>query len=462
MGPAEIVQLALRKEGFINLIDLTLRLTADSLQLVLFNMIESFGIIILLLSALPLWLLLRPRFTETAPRGCRRLGLTDSQSNLHDEFDPKYSQGISRTHRDGGQPSWRVKALFTYPLKSCKGIELAQSDVVPTGLRFDRQFVFAQDGPDGWNCRTLRNAGFQKMALIHPEIWIPCPESPDYNETLPEVKSQGVMLISYPRTTPPGLTGIFVRIAMSTGILSERHSFSVPLNPPEDSNYPLIPVKIWKDKPFAHDYGIHLPSSLHKYLGFDQVSTSTSGKSASPLTLFRASTSHPREIYRNAPRKSEIGFQPTTSFADAYPIHLLNISSHMDIASKCAYAIPNLSIRRFRANIIIQGPDPFAEDHWKRLDIAGVEIHAACRTVRCRLPNVDPLTGFRHPVEPDRTLKAYRKIDEGDLTNACLGMQLVPALPEFVVRVGDEVGVLETGGHRYIKMLAPGEKVEGV
>jgi hypothetical protein len=41
-------------------------------------------------------------------------------------------------------------------------------------------------------------------------------------------------------------------------------------------------------------------------------------------------------------------------------------------------------------------------------------------------------------------------------------MQLVPALPEFVIRVGDEVGVLETGVHRYIKMLAPGEKVEGV
>ncbi|KAJ5743584.1 hypothetical protein N7533_008454 [Penicillium manginii] len=402
---------------------------------------------ILLLCSLPLWLLLRPR--PSPPRGCRRLGLADGESNLHDEFDLKYSQGIPRTQREGGQPSWRVKALFTYPLKSCGGIELSQSDIVPTGLKFDRQFVFAENGPEGWNTRTLRNAGFQRMALIHPEIWIPCPSAPDYHPSLPEVKSQGVMLISYPRITPPGPAGLFKRIAMSTGMISP------PTYIPESmSNYPLTPVKIWKDKPLAHNYGIHLPAKLHKYLGFDAKT--------SPLTLLRANETHTRQIYRNAPRAEEIGFQPTTAFADAYPIHLLNMSSHHDLAARCAYAIPRLSISRFRANIIIQGPEAFAEDHWKRLDIAGVEIHAACRTVRCRLPNVDPVTGFRHPVEPDRALKSYRKIDEGDRTNACLGMQLVPALPEFVIRVGDEVGVLETGSHRYIKMLAPGEVVEGV
>lgn len=412
--------------------------------------------LLLLLCSLPLWLLLRPR--PSPPRGCRRLGLAEGESNLHDEFDPKYSQGVPRTQREGGQPSWRVKALFTYPLKSCGGIELSQSDVVPTGLKFDRQFVLAENGPEGWNTRTLRNAGFQRMALIHPEIWIPCPSAPDYDPSLPEVKSQGVMLISYPRIALAGPAGLFMRIAMSTGVLSTRHTFRVPLHPPEDSssgmNYPLTPVKIWKDKPLAHDYGIHLPATLHKYLGFEPAT--------SPLTLFRSSTTHTRQIYRNAPRAEEIGFQPTTAFADAYPIHLLNMSSHHDVARRCAYAIPNLSISRFRANIIIQGPEAFAEDHWKRLDIAGVEIHAACRTVRCRLPNVDPDTGLRHSVEPDKTLKGYRRIDDGDRTNACLGMQLVPALPEFVIRVGDEVGVLETGAHRYIKMLAPGEKVEGV
>ncbi|KAJ5577503.1 MOSC N-terminal beta barrel [Penicillium hispanicum] len=421
--------------------------------------LKDSGILGLLLTILifcfPLVILRQSLFhSHPRPKGCRRLGLPSGQSNLHDEFDSKYSEGVPSTQKDGDQPSWRVKALFTYPLKSCGGIELQKSDVVPTGLKYDRSFVFAQNGPEGWNCRTLRNAGFQRLAMIHPEIWVPDPSAPDFDPSLPEIQSQGVMVISYPRLPPATQLGRLFKIGMALGILKSRSSFRVPLYPPKDNIYPLVPVKIWKDKPLAHDYGSLLPASLHAYLGFSPT--------ASPLTLFRASLQHNREIFRNAPRKEKLGFQPNTAFADAYPIHLLNLASHRDVAARCAYAIPKLSIRRFRANIIIQGPSAFAEDHWRRLEIGSVEIHAACRTVRCKLPNVDPATGERHQVEPDRTLKAYRRIDDGDRTNACLGMQLVPAQPEFQMRVGDEVCVLETGEHRYIKMLAPGEKAEGV
>ncbi|KAJ5693432.1 hypothetical protein N7462_002855 [Penicillium macrosclerotiorum] len=418
------------------------------------GIVLSPSILVLLVCCLPILVLFRPSRSHR-PKGCRRLGLSHGQSNLNDEFDPRYSDAVPVTQRDAnGLPSWRVKALFTFPLKSCGGIELETSEVVPTGLKFDRQFVFAEQTTDGWNCRTLRNAGFQRLALIHPEIWVPDPTTPDYAPTLPEVQSQGVMLISYPRLAPLGLLGSWIKMAMTIGLLESRRTFCVPLLPPKGSNFPVQPVRIWKDKPLAFDYGSLLPDSLHAYLGFEP--------STSPLTLFRANPAHHREIFRNAPCKEQIGFQPNTAFADAYPIHLLNLASHRDVAIRCAYAIPRLSIRRFRANIIIQGPEAFAEDHWKRLEIAGVEIHAACRTVRCRLPNVDPDSGDRHKAEPDRTLKAYRRIDDGDRTNACLGMQLVPAIEQFVLRVGDEVRVLETGEHRYIKMLAPGEKVEGV
>lgn len=389
------------------------------------------------------------------PKGCRRLGLSPGQSNLADEYDKKYNEGVPSDHKDdNGLPAWRVKALFTYPIKSCGGIELQKSEVVGTGLKFDRQFAFAEETSDGWNCRTLRNAGFQRMALIHTEIWVPDPSSPEYDDRRPEMQSDGVMVISYPRVAPSGPLGLIVTIGMAIRLLSSRLSFQVPLVPSKDSKYPVVPVKIWKDKPLAYDYRSLLPPSLHAYLGLDP--------SKSPLSLFRAHPSHNREIFRNAPRKEQIGFQPNTAFADAYPIHLLNITSHRDVATRCADVIPRLSIRRFRANIIVQGPEAFAEDHWKRMMVGETEIYAACRTVRCRLPNVDPDTGERDKAEPDRTLKAYRRVDEGDPTNACLGLQLVPAVEDFCVAVGDELRVLETGEHRYIKMLAPGEKVEGV
>ncbi|KAJ5888969.1 hypothetical protein N7495_009010 [Penicillium taxi] len=402
-----------------------------------------------LICIVPLLLLYRP---QSPPRGCRRLGLK-GQSNLHDEFDRKYRQGVQSTASINGEPAWRVKALFTYPLKSCGGIELQESDVVATGLKWDRQFVFAQHSADGWTCRTLRNAGFQRLAHIHPEVWIPDPSASDYHPSLPEVKSHGVMIISFPCPPLPGRIGSLIsRVAMDVGLLKSTHSFRIPLYP-EDESYPLTPVKIWKDKPLAYDYGRLLPPSLHTYLGFDPKT--------SPLSLLRACPQHSREIFRNAPCKEKIGFQPKTAFADAYPIHMLNLASHHDVASRCT-SIPNLSIRRFRANIVIQGPGAFEEDFWTKLLIGNVEVYAACRTVRCKLPNVDPDTGERHLVEPDRTLKAYRRIDDGDRTNACLGMQLVPTIEEFCVRVGDGIEVLEVGEHRYIKMLTPGEKVEGV
>lgn len=392
---------------------------------------------------------------DQQPKGCRRLGLSPGQSNLADEYDSKYNEGVpSDQKEENGSPSWRVKALFTYPLKSCGGIELQTSDVVGTGLNLDRQFAFAEETDDGWNCRTLRNAGFQRMALIHTEIWVPDPSSPEYDDRRPEMQSDGVMIVTYPRVAPSGPLGMIVKIAMAVRLLKSRCSFQVPLVPSKNSKYPVVPVRIWKDKPLAYNYGSLLPSSLHTYLGFDH--------SKSPLSLFRAHPSHNREIFRNAPRKEQIGFQPNTAFADAYPIHLLNITSHRDVAARCAEEIPRLSIRRFRANIIVQGPEAFAEDQWKRMMIGETEIYAACRTVRCRLPNVDPDTGDRHKAEPDRTLKSYRRVDPGDLTNACLGLQLVPAVEECSLAVGDEVRVLETGQHQYIKMLAPGEKVEGV
>lgn len=71
---------------------------------------------------------------------------------------------------------------------------------------------------------------------------------------------------------------------------------------------------------------------------------------------------------------------------------------------------------------------------------------------RCKLPNVNPETGIRHPVEPDRTLRANREIDEGALKKGCLGMQVTPFFdkpesPESYLAVGMSIEVLARGEH---------------
>lgn len=75
------------------------------------------------------------------------------------------------------------------------------------------------------------------------------------------------------------------------------------------------------------------------------------------------------------------------------------------------------------------------------------------------MPNVDQDSGFRHPVEPDKSLRKYREVDEGAPRMGCLGMQMTPLFegaedPEAMeswVEVGMDVEVLGRGDHVYIK-----------
>lgn len=85
------------------------------------------------------------------------------------------------------------------------------------------------------------------------------------------------------------------------------------------------------------------------------------------------------------------------------------------------------------------------------------------------MPNVDQDTGIRHPIEPDRSLRKYRNVDEGAKKKGCLGMQLTPLFdmtentelargaanrgeegPETWIEVGMSVDVLARGEHFYI------------
>ena len=102
--------------------------------------------------------------------------------------------------------------------------------------------------------------------------------------------------------------------------------------------------------------------------------------------------------------------------------------------------------------VLVTGPPPFAEDQWKRIRIGEHEYHVSCRTTRCKLPNVEPTTGIVDRDDPYSTMSKYRCIDEGAGNNPCLGMQMVPISGEpGTIKVGDEIEVLETGPHHYIK-----------
>ncbi|KAJ9609352.1 hypothetical protein H2200_005679 [Cladophialophora chaetospira] len=380
--------------------------------------------------------------TRISIKGYKQVTLS-GPSNMKDELDQKYARPPDSQTTLGGT-GWKVKALYVHPIKSCAGIELDVADVEAAGFTWDRKFAFAelitpQTRPEAseaekrplWTFRTLRQPGWERLALVKPEIWLP--NSASRNE-------KGWLVIRYPHF-PTGPFTLLFRLFIWLGVLSGERSFRVPLVPPQDHKYPSEDVKVWKDAPNWLNLGVHLPKDFGPFIGV-----------SNPITLFRVDPSSYREVYRCAPRKEQLGYQPVVGFADAYPVHLLNIASVRDIADRVKNDIPRFTARRFRSNVLIDGPGAYNEDDWKQVRIGNHLFYCACRTVRCRLPNVDPDNAERHPVEPDKTLKSFRCIDEGDSLNACLGLQLVPAeAGPFRLHAGDEVEVLERGHHKYIK-----------
>ena len=401
------------------------------------------------------------RDRQGKPEGCRKIGLS-GKSNLNDEHNGRYKGTVAGQQK--GAATWRVKSLWIYPIKSCRGVELGKGTVNGAGMEYDRQFSFAQlsskfpvsantpkeeKARHTWKFMTQRSLPL--MATIKTEVWLPDPSSPTYSERQPNVRSGGVLVIRFPIIQfEEGIMGKARDISALVFGLPERE-VHIPLNPTQDQisqeGYAIEDMEIWKDNPrsliIASTEKEHRwVQELRSYLGI-----------TNHLALFRVSKENqPREVYRCAPRKEELGYQPTVSFQDAYPLHIMNLASVRDVASRLQKGAPPLSARNFRPNIVISGGGgAYDEDSWKRIKIGGYEYHVSCRTVRCLLPNNNPVTGKRHGSEPNRTLKDFRRIDAGDPKNACLGMQMVPALEDSEIKVGDKITVLETGEHFYIK-----------
>ena len=398
---------------------------------------------------------------HSRPQGCRKLGL-GIRSNLADEHQQKYTQGVPQSKERGSESTWTVKSLWIYPVKSCKGVELTQGTIVSTGMEYDRQFSFAQlkevkspasaslDVPEPeepiykWEFITQRT--FPLLATVKTEVWIPDPSSPTYSSKKPAVQSCGMIIIRYPREKSSRY-GMAALIARVLGKKWEK-SIVIPMNPPLEKlllqGCTMEQMTIWKDSPKAINFGPIITEELKELKEYLKVKN--------PMTLFRVAEKHQREVYRCAPRKLEFGYQPVVGFADAYPLHIMNLASVLDVGGKLDEGAPTLSALQFRSNIIITGPPAFTEDDWKRIRIGDSVYHVSCRTVRCLLPNVDQSTGIKHDREPNKTLRSFRCIDEGaGKFLACLGMQMVPALEESKIKVGDAIEVLETGEHYYLK-----------
>lgn len=117
-------------------------------------------------------------------------------------------------------------------------------------------------------------------------------------------------------------------------------------------------------------------------------------------------------------------------FADAYPLLLLSEASLEDLNRRLERPVP---MDRFRPNIVVGGCEPYAEDGWASITVAGIELVVAKPCARCVVVTTDQATGERS-AEPLRTLASYRRGEGGVL----FGQNLVH-LGRGEIAVGDAV-----------------------
>lgn len=296
------------------------------------------------LVALFLYELEEAHLRASQPASCRKLGL-NTESNLQNEFDPKFSEGQPPNSKEASSAAWRVKSIWIYPVKSCRGVELEEGTVIATGMEYDRQFSFARlkDGPAAtahepgkegrtqkWEFITQRQ--YRLLATVKTEMWVPDKSVERYTHQAEEVESGGVVVLSFPYQEP-GWRGILAKLrAALRGTVPEKR-FRVPFDPSpaqiEKAGYTFEQMTIWKDTASALNLSVEVPPELSTYLGM-----------SNRLGLFRVDNSQLREVYRNAPRKEELGYQPVTGFQDAVRSALLSFP----------FPIPNLPIFLFHSN----------------------------------------------------------------------------------------------------------------
>jgi len=122
------------------------------------------------------------------------------------------------------------------------------------------------------------------------------------------------------------------------------------------------------------------------------------------------------------------------SLADKSPVLITNTASLNELNGRLDNPIP---MNRFRANIIGEGKTAFEEDNWKSVKIGGTTFETVEICGRCKLINVNHLTGDTSK-EPLETLSTYRKMDREIKFGIRMNCNVAEGT-EPIIRLGDKI-----------------------
>ncbi len=278
-----------------------------------------------------------------------------------------------------------VSELYVYPLKSCQGIELQQTQVTTKGFLWDREMMLVSGSGKFITQRQFPQLAKVKVEIIESNISLQIEDA-----TLP------------PLTFSPTLTGN------------------------------LIEVDIWRDRLFAIDQGDAVAQWFQQLLNLEPNKV---------CRLVRQSPEHLRLLES----KYAINQEQSLTFADNYPIMLTASASLIElnqriveIHQQAKQAIP---MNRFRPNIVVETTEPFVEDTWSVIQIGDIRFTVVKPCSRCIITTIDQQQGAKNQLkEPLNTLGTFRQLSE---QGVMFGENMIPQ-NEGTIKVGDRLEVLQT------------------
>jgi hypothetical protein len=269
-----------------------------------------------------------------------------------------------------------IASLVVYPVKGCRGIDADRVQATPTGFA----------------CAGLRDREW--MVVDEGGRFVTQRESPD----LARVR---------------------------TGVRDGRLEIAVP------GFAPLVPdevgaardVVVWRSNVLGVDGGDACAHALSRHLG-------------RAVRLVRFDDRLPRPC--NPEYAGTSG--ATTLFADGYPVLVVGRASLDDLNARlAAKGFPALPMNRFRPNLVLDGLEPYDEDHLDTVAAGAVTLRLVKPCVRCEVTTTDQDTARRN-LEPLRTLATYRRHDR--LEGVTFGMNaIVAAGAGATLGIGDAVDV---------------------
>lgn len=129
----------------------------------------------------------------------------------------------------------------------------------------------------------------------------------------------------------------------------------------------------------------------------------------------------------------------SVGFADGFPILLISQASLDQLKQRLDR---DISMRRFRPNIVVSGCSAHAEDNWQRLRIGKLILDLPKLCARCVIPSIDPSSGEKQP-EVITTLAKYRRQGR-DINFGINAIHTLPASSAELaeISVGDSVEII--------------------